>query len=90
MRGKDGYRNWARELFGKWLKPILNTAGSYTNEMAACTARHELPPLPSPPSHEVFIFLACGVGMMHAQMEIVLEDFSWQNGCQGCQIFSKM
>lgn len=50
-----------------------------------------LPPFPSSPSHDAFIFLACGVGRMNARVEIVLEgDFSWQNGRKGCQVFSKM
>lgn len=50
-----------------------------------------LPPFPSPLSHDAFIFLARGVGMMNAQVGIVLEgDFSWQNGSKGCQVFSKM
>ena len=45
----------------------------------------------STPCRDALIFLACGVGMMNAQVEIVLEgDFSWQNGSKGCQVFSKM
>lgn len=56
------------------------------------TQQGRLAPLPfSTPCHDALIFLACGVGMMNAQVEIVLEgDFSWQNGSKGCQVFSKM
>lgn len=61
------------------------------NEMVAYTARHMLAPFPTPPSHDALIFLACGVGMMNAQGEIMLEgDFSWRNGSKDCQVFSKM
>lgn len=61
------------------------------NKMVAYAARHTLAPSPTPPSRDAFIFLGCGVGMMNAQVEIMLEgDFSWQNGSKGCQVFSKM
>lgn len=61
------------------------------NEVVAYTARHMLAPFPTAPSHDAFVFLACGVGVMKAQVELMLEGgFSWPNGSKDCQVFSKM
>lgn len=81
-----------RSCSAKWLKSLLEPARqSCTHETVAYTARKACPLPFSTPCHDTLIFLACGVGMMNAQVEIVLEgDFSWQNGSKGCQVFSKM
>ena len=88
----ERYCNWPRERLGEMAETNADTARqSRTHETASCALGTCPHPLPSPPSHAVFVFLARGPGMMNAQVEIVLEvDFSWQNGCKGCQICSKM